>query len=73
MHLGIARLGVHHAYAGLEAGKLVAVSARFWVRDSAATVALVYPRRTGLAPRVRVLVDHLMAAFAADPALNLRL
>jgi DNA-binding transcriptional LysR family regulator len=66
-------LGIHHAHTGLETGRLVEVLARFRVRDSAAAMALFYPHRAGLAPRVRVLVDHLMAAFAADPALNLKL
>jgi hypothetical protein len=31
-------------------------------------MALFYPHRAGLAPRVRVLVDFLLAEFAKQPA-----
>jgi hypothetical protein len=35
-------------------------------------MTLFYPHRSGLAPRVRVLVAHLLQAFASEPSLHLR-
>jgi DNA-binding transcriptional LysR family regulator len=68
LHLGIAHLGRHHAHEALARGSLVQVLAHEHV-GSATRLSLFYPHRAGLAPRVRVLVDHLLAHFVADPAL----
>ena len=69
MHMGIARLGRHHAYAALQRGDLVEVLPRQEVPNEA-TMSLFYPHRAGLAPRVRVLVDFLLAQLAKDESLH---
>ena len=69
MHMGIARLGRHHAYAALRRGDLVEVLPRQQVPNEA-SMAIFYPHRAGLAPRVRVLVDFLLAQFAKDESLQ---
>jgi DNA-binding transcriptional LysR family regulator len=69
MHLGIARLGRHHAHAALQRGDLVEVLPRQHV-TSEATMSIFYPHRAGLAPRVRVFVDFLLAQFAKDESLQ---
>ena len=69
LHLGIAHIGRHHAHEALARGSLVEVLASEHV-SSSAQMSLFYPHRAGLAPRVRVLVDHLLASFASQPALQ---
>jgi len=69
MHMGIARLGRHHAHAALQRGDLVEVLPRQQV-PSEASMAIFYPHRAGLAPRVRVLVDFLIVQFAKDESLQ---
>jgi DNA-binding transcriptional LysR family regulator len=69
MHLGIARMGRHHAFAALRRGELVAVLPRQHVAQESA-MFMYYPHRTGLAPRVRVVVDFLLARFAQDETLH---
>ena len=70
MHMGIARLGRHHASDALARGDLVEVLPKLHVSGDA-SMALFYPHRAGLAPRVRVLVDFLLARFKEMPALQL--
>lgn len=71
LHMGIARIGRHHAFEALERGDLVEVLAR--QHDSgAASMAMFYPHRAGLAPRVRVLVDFVLAQLAQNAALQSR-
>jgi DNA-binding transcriptional LysR family regulator len=69
MHMGIARLGRHHAHAALQHGDLVEVLSRQQVANEA-SMAIFYPHRAGLAPRVRVFVDFLLAQFAKDESLQ---
>lgn len=69
MHMGIARMGRHHAHAALQRGDLVEVLQRQQVPNEA-SMAIFYPHRAGLAPRVRVLVDFLLAQFAKDESLQ---
>jgi DNA-binding transcriptional LysR family regulator len=69
MHMGIARLGRHHAHAALQRGDLVEVLPRQQVPNDAG-MAIFYPHRAGIAPRVRVLVDFLLAQFAKDESLH---
>jgi DNA-binding transcriptional LysR family regulator len=69
LHMGIARMGRHHAHEALQRGDLVEVLARQHVPGDA-SMAMFYPHRAGLAPRVRVLVDFLMAQFAGIAALR---
>jgi DNA-binding transcriptional LysR family regulator len=69
LHMGIARMGRHHAFDALHSGDLVEVLAR-QQESGDASMAMFYPHRAGLAPRVRVLVDFLMAQFAQHAALR---
>jgi DNA-binding transcriptional LysR family regulator len=69
MHMGIARLGRHHAHAALQRGDLVEVLPRQQVANEA-SMAIFYPHRVGLAPRVRVLVDFLIREFAKEESLR---
>lgn len=70
LHIGIARLGRHHASEALARGDLVEVLPKQHVSGDA-SMALFYPHRAGLAPRVRVFVDFLLEQFKAMPALRL--
>jgi DNA-binding transcriptional LysR family regulator len=69
LHMGIARMGKHHAHDALQRGYLVEVLPKQHVSGEAA-MALFYPHRSGLAPRVRVLVDFLLERFKGMPALQ---
>jgi DNA-binding transcriptional LysR family regulator len=69
LHMGIARLGRHHAHAFLQRGELVEVLKNVHA-PSVVSMSIFYPHRVGLAPRVRVLVDFLLARFANDAALQ---
>jgi DNA-binding transcriptional LysR family regulator len=69
LHMGIARMGSHHAYEALQTGALVEVLARQHLPGDA-SMAMFYPHRAGLAPRVRVLVDFLMLHFTQCEALH---
>lgn len=71
LHLGIARLGRHHAYQALKRGDLIEVLPHLQVPNEV-EMALFYPHRTGLAPRVRVLVDFLLQALASTETLHQR-
>jgi DNA-binding transcriptional LysR family regulator len=66
LHMGIARIGRHHASDALRRGDLVEVLPKLHAGGDA-SMALFYPHRAGLAPRVRVLVDFLLAEFAKNP------
>ncbi len=65
-HLGIAFVGSYHAYQALKAGTLVELLSRQRVKASN-SMSIFYPHRTGIAPRVRVTVDYLLAQFAKIP------
>lgn len=69
MHMGIARLGRHHAHAALQRGDLVEILSRQQVANEA-SMTIFYPHRAGMAPRVRVLVDFFLAQFAKDESLQ---
>ena len=71
LHLGIARLGRHHAHDALLSGALVEVLPKLH-QSGDVNMALFYPHRAGLAPRVRVFIDHLLQGFAAMPSLQLQ-
>ncbi len=72
LHLGIARMGRHHAYEALQRGDLVEILPRQHVPGDA-SMAMFYPHRAGLAPRVRVLVDFLMVHLVKNAALTSQL
>lgn len=69
MHLGIARIARHHAHEALARGELVEVLPRLHMPGEA-SMALFYPHRAGLAPRVRVVVDFLLQRFKELPGLR---
>jgi DNA-binding transcriptional LysR family regulator len=69
LHMGIARMGRHHAYHALRRGELIEVLSRTHV-PSEASMSVFYPHRAGLAPRVRVLVDFLLKQLATEASLQ---
>ncbi len=69
LHMGIARIARHHAAAALKRGDLVEVLPRQHERGKA-SMSMFYPHRAGLAPRVRVLVEFLLASFLKNPVLQ---
>lgn len=70
--LGITQVGAHHAWPYLKSGKLKAVLLD--VHDSGSyEMVIQYPHRALIAPRVRVTIDHLLAAFELDEALHVPL
>jgi DNA-binding transcriptional LysR family regulator len=69
LHLGIARMGRHHAHEALARGQLLEVLPRSHVTGDA-QMAMFYPHRAGLAPRVRVWVDFMLAQFSQIPAFS---
>ena len=66
---GIAQCGLYQALPDLLAGRLKLVLADTH-EPGAREFVLVYPHRQFLAPRVRVVVDALLAHFAATAALH---
>jgi DNA-binding transcriptional LysR family regulator len=69
-HMGIARMGRHHAHEAIKHGALVELLAQQNVRGDAA-MSIFYPHRAGLAPRVRVFVDFLLEYLAKQEGLGL--
>lgn len=67
--VGVAEVGVHHAWPHLRAGRL-----RLLLLDQHDPgdyeMTLQYPHRALLAPRVRVTVEHLLEAFARREELH---
>ena len=70
--LGIAQVGVHHAWKYLLAGELKVVLLGQHDPGSYEMV-MQYPHRALMAPRVRATIDYLLAAFAQDTALHVPL
>lgn len=70
--MGIAQVGVHHAWRYLAAGELKIVL--LGLHDPGDyEMVMQYPHRALVAPRVRVTIDYLLAAFAQDEALHVPL
>ncbi|MGA2709747.1 MAG: LysR family transcriptional regulator [Steroidobacteraceae bacterium] len=67
--MGIAQIGVHHAWQYLRASELKVVLATHHHSGDRA-MALQYPHRALVAPRVRVTVDYLLDKLAANEALH---
>ncbi|WP_321839929.1 LysR family transcriptional regulator [Paraburkholderia bannensis] len=67
--VGIAQIGVHLAWRHLRSGALKIVLDP-WHHPGAYEMALQYPHRALIAPRVRATIDYLTQAFAEDPALH---
>lgn len=59
LHQGIGQLAQHHAIEALERGRLVPLLTGQHV-SRPFDISVFYPHRSGLAPRVRVVVDHLV-------------
>lgn len=70
-HAGIVQVALHHAAADVAAGRLVRLLADVHDPDER-EIHLHYPHRQFLSPRVRVVVDGLLAAFAGSAALHVR-
>jgi len=71
-NLGIAQAGVHHAWRHLQAGRLKILLARRHDPGKRA-MALQYPHRALVAPRVKATVDYLLAELAQVEALHVTL
>lgn len=70
--MGIAQTGVHHAWEYLKTGQLKVVLAT--LHDSGSrSMALQYPHRALVAPRVRVTVDFLLHELSQTEALHVSL
>jgi DNA-binding transcriptional LysR family regulator len=70
--LGIAQVGVHHAWPHLVAGKLKVVL--LGAHDPGNyEMAMQFPHRALMAPRVRATIDYLLAAFLKNDALHVPL
>ena len=67
--VGIAQVGAHHAWRYLQAGRLKSLLARHHDSGKLA-MALQYPHRALMAPRVRVTVDYLLAELAKIESLH---
>jgi DNA-binding transcriptional LysR family regulator len=68
--LGIAQVGIHHAYKYLEQGKLKVVL--FGQHDPGQyEMVIQYPHRSLIAPRVKVTVDYLLKHFENDESLHI--
>jgi DNA-binding transcriptional LysR family regulator len=69
--LGIGSTGLHHGLPYLRSGQLKVLLHKSF-KSPAREVALQYPHRDHVAPRVRAVVEHLLAAFAANADLRCR-
>ncbi|QDL53613.1 LysR family transcriptional regulator [Rhodoferax aquaticus] len=67
--MGIAQIGLHHAWIHLKAGQLKVVLAKAH-HSGSRSMALQYPHRALVAPRVRVTVDFLLQELAHAEALH---
>ncbi len=71
-NLGIAQVGVHHAYQYLKDGKLKVVL--LGLHDPGKyEMVIQYPHRSLIAPRVKVTVDYLLEHFKNDESLHIPL
>lgn len=70
--LGIAQVGVHHAFPHLQSGalKLVLLGQH---DPGSYEMVLQYPHRALIAPRVQATLEHLLNAFRQDEKLNVPL
>ena len=69
MHMGIAATGRYDAHSALQRGDLVEVL-QHQQAPGRVSVSVFYPHRSGLAPRVRVLADFLLARLSNDASLR---
>ena len=69
LHQGIAQVALHHAWEAIERGSLKTLLLPQHV-SSPVPLAIFYPHREGLAPRVRAVVDHLLLRLRGQPQLG---
>jgi DNA-binding transcriptional LysR family regulator len=69
--MGIAQVGVHHAWQELQAGRLKVLLPQHH-HAGTRSLALQYPHRALVAPRVRVTVDFLLEALTRNEALQVK-
>jgi DNA-binding transcriptional LysR family regulator len=69
--IGIAQTGAHHAWPHLREGRLKVLLVRHHESGRRA-MALQYPHRALMAPRVRVTVDFLLQGLAGNEALHIK-
>jgi len=67
--MGIAQAGLHHGWDELRRGRLQVLMPRLH-HSAHRTLALQYPHRSLVAPRVRATVDYLLDAFSRIEALH---
>jgi DNA-binding transcriptional LysR family regulator len=65
MHMGIARVARHHVDEAIASGALIEVLPKLRVPGDQ-QMAVFYPHRSGIAPRVKVFVDFLLERLALD-------
>jgi DNA-binding transcriptional LysR family regulator len=70
--LVIAQVGVHHAWLHLKTGELKVVLGECH-HPGTYEMALRYPHRALLAPRVRATIKYLLDTFTRDKALHVPL
>lgn len=70
--IGVAQVAVHLAWEHLKAGRLKVVMHPLH-HPGPYEMVIQYPHRALIAPRVRVVVDHLLEAFADNKALHVPL
>lgn len=70
--VGVAEVGVHHAWKYLRTGELKALLLKSH-HPGSFEMTLQYPHRALMAPRVRVTVEHLLEAFAKMEELHVPL
>ena len=70
--IGIAQVGVHHAWPHLRAGALKVILSG-WHHPGTYEMVLQYPHRALLAPRVRATVEYLLDVFSRDESLHVPL
>ncbi len=70
--MGIAQVGIHHAWKHLVSGKLKVVL--LGLHDSGSyELVMQFPHRALMAPRVRATIDHLLEVFSQDETLHVPL
>ena len=70
--MGVAQVGVHHAWSYLVGGALKLVL-HDWHDPGSCEMVMQYPHRALMAPRVRVTLEHLLGTFARDESLHVPL
>jgi DNA-binding transcriptional LysR family regulator len=70
--LGVGATGLYHALPSLRSGELKVLLHKSY-QAAPRELAMQYPHRSNLAPRVRAVVEHLLAAFEGNADLQFSL